>query len=476
MSGGGLRGRVLRGGVYLGARQALGLALSVCGAFLLMRALGPREYGLYAAALGFFTPLQLVSQLGVGTFLIRQEEEPPRVMLHRAATLLAGIGAVALLLGALALPLVTRWSRLEGAWLPSLALYAVLPIAGLASVPMALLDRRLDYRSVAWTELAGQTAFYVVALGVAFTRPTAWAPVMGWWTQQLVVLAGASYAARYLPRLAWDRGAAGEMVRYGTGYSLSICLYQLRRALNPLIVGRYLGAEAVGVVSLAFQLTTQLSFAAVSAWRLSTAALARVQSDRRRLRRAVEEGMRLQVPAVAPFLLLFAWLGPWLVPALLGEEWRALPEVFPYVAAAFLFGAVFTMQTSALFVMRRNLQVAATHLLQVLLLGGVGWALVPALGVAGWGVGELAALGGFAYLHRVTTRAIGKPAYGRALVLAAGCAAAMFTHQLGAGAVLPLAIALLFVRPWRDLIAALRALREARAEEGAGAAGLEAVR
>jgi PST family polysaccharide transporter len=377
-------------------------------------------------------------------------------MLHRAATLLAGIGAVALLLGALALPLVTRWSRLEGAWLPSLALYAVLPIAGLASVPMALLDRRLDYRSVAWTELAGQTAFYVVALGVAFTRPTAWAPVMGWWTQQLVVLAGASYAARYLPRLAWDRGAAGEMVRYGTGYSLSICLYQLRRALNPL--------------------TTQLSFAAVSAWRLSTAALARVQSDRRRLRRAVEEGMRLQVPAVAPFLLLFAWLGPWLVPALLGEEWRALPEVFPYVAAAFLFGAVFTMQTSALFVMRRNLQVAATHLLQVLLLGGVGWALVPALGVAGWGVGELAALGGFAYLHRVTTRAIGKPAYGRALVLAAGCAAAMFTHQLGAGAVLPLAIALLFVRPWRDLIAALRALREARAEEGAGAAGLEAVR
>jgi PST family polysaccharide transporter len=461
---------VLRGGVYLGARQAIGLAVSVGGVFLLMRALGPAQYGLYAAALGFFTTLQLVSQLGVGVYLIRHENEPTRKMLDRAATLLGLLGCGALLLGLLTLPALARWSRLEGVALPTFALYAALPVAGVAGVPMALLDRRLDYRSVAWTELGGQLAYYAVGIGVAAYRPTVWAPVIGWWTQQALLLAGASYASRYVPRPAWDRSAAGEMLRYGVGYSVSIWLYQLRRALNPLIVGRYLGAEAVGVVSLTLQLVTQLSFVAVSAWRLSTAALARVQSDPARLLHAVEEGMRLQVPAVAPFLLLFAWVGPWLVPTALGPEWRPLPEVFPFVAASFLFSAVFTLQTSALSVRRENAAVARTHLIQMSLLGGVAFALVPVWGLSGWGLGELATLAGFLHLHRATKRRIGSPSYGTTLVLAAACAVAMFAHRLGPGAALPLVLTVLIVQPWRDLAESLRALRAARADRQPGTA------
>jgi PST family polysaccharide transporter len=474
MSPGSLRRQVLRGGIYLGTRQAVGLAVSVFGAFLLMRTLGPGEYGLYAAALGFFTTLQLVSQLGIGVYLIRQETEPSREMLDRAATLLVLLGSAALLLGVLSLPALTRWSRLEGVALPTLALYAALPLAAVAVVPMALLDRRLDYRSVAWTELSGQLAYYAVGIGVALYRPTAWAPVIGWWAQQALVLAGASYASGYFPRPAWDGSAAREMLRYGVGYTTSIWLYQLRRALNPLIVGRYLGAEAVGVVSLTLQLVAQLSFVAVSAWRLSTAALARVQSDPARLLRAIEEGMRLQVPAVAPFLLLFAWLGPWLVPTLLGPGWRQVPEIFPYVASAFLFGAVFTMQTSALFVIRKNALVATTHLIQMLLLAGVAFVLVPLGGLAGWGLGELATLAGLVWLHRATTGAIGRPAYGKTLILAAACAGAMFTHQLGALAALPLALTALILQPWRDIAETLRALRAARADARPGTAGVGA--
>jgi PST family polysaccharide transporter len=459
-----LRGQLLRGGVYLGVRQTLGLLLSVGGAFLLMRMLGPREYGFFAAALGFFTSLQLVSQLGIGVFLIRREEEPEPLTLHRASTLLALLGAGAFLVGALTLPLVSRWSRLEEAALLTLTLYAALPLAAVATVPMALLDRRLDYRRVAWTELSGQAAFYALAIAVALFRPTAWAAASGWWAQQLILLVGACRASRYAPRAAWESRAAAEMLRYGAGYSLSVWLYQLRRALNPLIVGRYLGAEAVGVVSLSFQLVTQLSFAAVSAWRLSTAALARVQSDRARLLRAVAEGMRLQVPAVAPFLLAFAWAGPWLVPLVLGPEWQMVPEIFPYVAAAFLFAAIFTMQTSALFVIRKNLAVAATHLLQMTLLGVVGVVVIPSRGLVGWGVAELATAAGFLYLHGATTREIGRPHYGTTLVLAAACAGAMFTHQLGPVATLPLIVTAVLVQPWHDVAAAFEALRAARSE------------
>jgi O-antigen/teichoic acid export membrane protein len=459
-----LREQVLRGSVYLGARQVIGMVVSLGGAFVLMRMLGPREYGFYAAALGFFVSLQLVSQLGIGVYLIRREEEPSADVLHRAATLLVLLGALGVGLGGLTLPLVTRWSRLPEVALPTLALYAALPLSALIQVPMALLDRRLDYRRVAWIELSGQIAFYAVAVGAAVVRPTVWAPVLGWWTQQVLLLAGASRAASYLPRPAWDRRTVEEMIRYGFGYSAAVWLYQLRRAVNPLVVGRYLGAEAVGVVSLTFQLVVQLSFVAVSAWRLSTAALARVQADRARLLRAVEEGMRLQVPAVAPFLLLFAWLGPTLVPVLLGPEWRQVPELFPYVAGGFLFSAVFTMQSSALFVVRRNLEVGAAHLIQLILLAGVGLVLVPLAGLAGWGIAELSMIGGFLYMHRALARETGAPRYGKTLWLAGACALAMFTPVLGVLALVPLALVTVLAQPWRDLLGAVQALRTAASE------------
>jgi PST family polysaccharide transporter len=454
----------MRGGVYLGARQSIGLLMSVGGSFLVMRTLGPREYGYYAAALGFMLPLQFISQLGIGVFLIRREKDPDVETLHVAATLLALLGAAAFLLGALTLPPMSRWSRLEEAALPTLALYASLPLATVAAVPVALLDRRLDYRRVAWTELSGQFAFYAVAFSCAVVRPTVWAPVIGWWAQQLVLLVGGCFTASYAPRPGWNAGLVREMIRYGGGYSAAISLYQLRRALNPLIVGRYLGAEAVAAVSLSFQLATQLSFVAVSAWRLSTAALARVQSDSARLLRAIEEGMRLQVPAVAPFLLLFAWVAPSIVPLLLGPEWRQVPVVFPFVAGAYLFGAIFTMQTSALFVVRQNLAVASTHALQMILLAAAGLVAVPILGLVGWGVAELVMLVAFVYLHRATALAIGRPRYGATLALAAACSVGMLTDRLGLVALAPLAIVSILVQPWRDLSSVLQALRAARAE------------
>jgi PST family polysaccharide transporter len=457
-----LREQVLHGAAYLGVRQLVGMAVSLAGAFLLLRTLGPREYGYYAAAVGFYATFQLLSHLGIGVFLIRREQEPTPTTLHRASTLLGLLGLVGLLLGVATLPLVTWISRLPEAARPTLAMYAALPLAGLAQVPMAVLDRRLDYRRVAWIELSGQVAFLLVAVGVSLLEPTAWAPVVGWWTQQVVVWLGAGYAARYFPRSGWNTAASLDMLRYGLGYSVSTWLYQLRRAVNPLVVGRYLGAEAVAAVSLSFQLVVQLSFVTVSVWRLSTAAFARVQAEPARLLRAVNEGMRLQVPAVAPFLWLFAWFGPGLIDWLLGEEWRLVPEIFPFVAAAFLFNAIFTMQASALFVLRWNLAVGETHFAQLILLTLVGFLAIPRLGLIGWGVAELAAVAGFVLMHRATIGAVGRPRYGPTLLLAATAGLAMFTHQLGPVTLVPVALCSLLARPWRDVQGALGALRSAR--------------
>src|SRR4029077_18125039 len=86
-----LRRQILRGGMMLTARQAVGMVLSLGGALLLTRAIGPEQYGLYAAALGVLTYLQVFSQWGVSVYLIRREAAPSDEGYHQAATVLLRI-------------------------------------------------------------------------------------------------------------------------------------------------------------------------------------------------------------------------------------------------------------------------------------------------------------------------------------------------------------------------------------------------
>jgi len=450
MTRSGLRSQVLKGGVYLSVRQTLGITINVAGVLLLMRIIGPGDWGVYAAALGYFYILQLITQLGIPVYLVRAEDPEDRAVLNQAATVLLLLAAAGAVVGGLLLPLYEQATRLDLRG-PGYALLLGLPAANLAAVPLSHLERTLDFKRIAWLELSGQAMFFVVAIAAAALGRGMWAPVLGWWAQQSVLTLFGLALARYAPRLAWNRSAIRDMLTYGTGYSASVWAYQLRRIVNPLVVGRYLGAEAVGIVSLCTQIVTHLGFASVATWRLAMAALSRVQSERDRLLKAINEGMHLQVLAVSPFLLGFAWTAPWLMPVLLGERWRAVGVIFPYIATIFLINSVFTMHSSAMYVLRNNLSVGVSHAVQFVALLATAVLLVPRFGLDGYGLAEVSMIVGYVVLHGATVRVIGKPTYSHSLPLAVAASVAMFTHALGALPLLLLAGTLIVMRPWRDV-------------------------
>ncbi|HEX6558575.1 MAG TPA: oligosaccharide flippase family protein [Longimicrobiales bacterium] len=454
-----LRSAVLRGGVYVIIRQAVGTAINVVGVLLLTRAIGPGEYGVYATASGLFVAVQLVAQLGVGIFLIRTEREIEHETCWQASTLLLLLALGGLAVGIATLPLVVRWTRIPGIAPAALAVYAMLPLSNLAQVPLARLERALDYKKVAWTELASQTGFFAVALPLAFAGAGAWAAVSGFCAQQLLLFLLTHMAARYQPKLYWSRPIAREIVAYGSGYTASLWLYSLRRLVNPLVVGRYAGADAVGIVALATQIVTHLSFAATATARLSMAALARVQTSVEKLRRAISEGMRLQTLAVGPIVLVFGWLAPTVVPALLGKSWQNVALIYPYMGIWILANSVFNLESSALYVLRRNREMAIFHTVQTLLLVIAALLLVPRMGMIGYGFAELVALASYVVLHGYTARYIGALGFARNLALAAAFGAVILINAANVWSLAALALLAVLLRPWRDVAAVISDLR-----------------
>jgi O-antigen/teichoic acid export membrane protein len=438
-----LRQQVLRGTFYLVGRQALALVVSLLGVAILVRQIGPTNYGLYTGAASIAFVLGSIGTFGLDVYLVRRERAVTKADLDQAVTLLAisalivtvaTITLAAPVLGLLNLP------RFEE---PLRVIALSLPFTLLEAPMMASLERALDYRKVAIIEMVQQFVYYGVALTLAFLNAGFWSPVAGLMASQAWLFVATYTVQRYRPAFAWDRSLVRDMLGYGSSYSASSWLWQLRGLVNPLVVGHFLGAAAVGFVGLAARLVEVTAFVRNAAWRLSIAAFGRVQSDLTRFQRVVGEAMALQTLAVAPLLAALGSAGPWLLPAVFGHKWEPVVRVFPYIALGMIFQSVFSMETSVLYVVGRGRSVLPVHALHLTLFAGGAALCVWRFGVVGFGYGELIALAAYVLLDR-KVRELFPVSYRDALPWVVG-----FTPPLFALYVPPLAVPLL----WLPLVA-----------------------
>lgn len=427
-----LRTQVMRGGTFLVLRQGLGVIVGLGGVLLLTRAIGPEKYGLYAAILNVFVYFQSICQLGIEIYVVRREGEEDSQVYHQAFTLLLLLGLGGMLVSLLGLPLLQNWVRLEGFSSAASVVFLGLPLVLLNQVPLARLERKLDYKRVALIEMGSQLTYYLVALPLAFQGAGVWAPVAGWWTQQIQTLGLLYWSANYRPRFYWNLDLVKQMLTYSVGYSASAWVWQLRNLVNPLIVGRYAGAEAVGFVALAIRIVDVLSFVKAATWRLSIAALAHLHGDPTRLAKAVSEGMSLQILALGPLLVGVSWVSPWIIPLLFGNHWLPVVQIYPFIALSYLSNAMFNLHSSVLYVLKRNWEVTAFHTVHIALFAGTALLLLPRIqGLEGYGWAEVVALGSYAVLHVFVVQNIGSPDYRLPVVWWLALSAALFVHQLG---------------------------------------------
>ncbi|WP_201447883.1 oligosaccharide flippase family protein [Calothrix sp. PCC 7507] len=421
----------MSGGLYLALRQSIGMVISLGGVLLLTRLIGPEKYGLYAATFGIFWYLQTVCQLGIEIYLVRHEGEEKLQIYHQGFTLLLLLGIGGMGISLLSIPLIQSWVRLPGFSAIAQVMFLGLPLVLLGQVPAARLERNLDYRKVALIELANQIIFYLIALPLAFQGWGVWAPVMGWWFQQVQSTGLLYWASRYSPRLYWNPSLVKQMLAYSLGFSTSIWIWYARSLVNPLLVGRFAGAEAVGFVAIAIRLVEVLGFVKAATWRLAIATLAKFQGDQYRLLNAVTEGMGLQILALGPLLVAFAWVAPYLMPLLFGDQWSPVIAIFPFIALGNLTNALFNMHSSTLYVLQRNWEVTIFHLVHVTLFVGATALLVPHLGLVGYGWAEIVALLSYGVIHLYLVRSVGNPVYDMPGLWWAALAAALFVHPLG---------------------------------------------
>lgn len=452
----GLRSHVYRGGAYLGAREVLGIAVRSLGLLVTVGLLGPAGYGAYAGALALVVVLAFVAQAGVDTYLNRREEPFDDVLFDRASTFLAVSSVVVAGLG-LAASVAAAGVLEQGMSVPVLQiLLLTIPLNVLWAPAQARLDKQFRFRAVAALELSGDVVLHVTSVALILAGLGVWGPVAGFVAWQAWLLVGSHVLVGRVPRPRWSAREARAMVAFGLPFGLSQCLRSAEAVVNPLVVGPIAGTAGVGVIALSLRVLETFGFILRAGARLAVLAFSASLADRRRLRRGLEEAVLLQVVGLGALLAAVGVGLEFAVAAVLGDGWRPVAEVFPYLALTYLGMAFFSAQSTYLQVTGRVWRIVAMCALRLALLAGGTAILVPVLGLRGFGVAYALSLVAYLVTHRAV-KADTRYRPNVAFPWAAGFGAVLFAGVLPAALIpltlVPLAVALAADYPRRSVLA-----------------------
>lgn len=219
--------------------------------------IGPDELGLFSIAFSFVSLLAVLQEFGITRFIGGARElDDDRI--RTAFTVSLSISwAIAIVCVASAWP-VAGFYGMPGLLPLLLIIAASYFLVPLAIVPMALIQRQMDFRSNTFIEIGVVLANAVVAIALAWRGHGALALAWGAFAQQAARAAIAQWRAGFVLPIPPRFAGALPILKFGGGSTLLSALSQLGARLPELLIGRLLNTEAVGLFARAAGLAAQL--------------------------------------------------------------------------------------------------------------------------------------------------------------------------------------------------------------------------
>ena len=312
VAAGSLKGKAVRGGVWTIFGFGGGQGLRLFSNILLAQVLLKEDFGLMGMVSVVMAGLLMFSDIGIGPAVIQNKRTDP-AFLNTAWTIQVARG-LALWFVALAMsfPAAAFFDAPELRWvLPVAAGTAV--IQGFRSTNWFTANRNLSVRGMMLIDLGTSAVQAAVMIGWAYgIDPSVWALVAG----GLVSTAFSVTLSHCLPgirnRLAFERGAAGELVRFGRWLFLSTIVTFFAMHLDKLFLGAFLTTGAFGVYYIGQQLANLgPTLASRIAQLVGFPALSEVHRDRpERFDQAFFRLRRVSILPMVTVLAALVLLGP----------------------------------------------------------------------------------------------------------------------------------------------------------------------
>ncbi len=300
---------------------------------ILARLLTEADFGLAGYALVVIGFLDVLHDLGVGRALIYYDDTPRTRDTAFWTSLAVGMGLFLIVwVGA---PLVGAYFNDMRSVPMTRALGLTFPFSAVSNVHNALLSKHLNFKQKFIPDLVRSTSKGALSIALAWMGFGAWSLVWGQVGGTAVSIFAYFLVLRWRPRLRFDR----EMLRPLMGFGLNVVavdsLGVVFNNVDYLLVGRYLGAAALGIYSVAFRVPELLVKTLVN--NVSTVlfpAFSKMKDDSEALKSTFLVAMRTVTMATIPIALGLAAVARPLTLVLFTERWA---EAIPVMAAISIY-------------------------------------------------------------------------------------------------------------------------------------------
>jgi len=336
-----LKRRAIRGGVAKLSSQILNTALRIGSLVLLARLLTPSDFGLIAMVMVVVGVLNLFRDFGLSTATI-QRASVSHEQLSTLFWINLLVGVTLTCVAAASAPALAAFYREPRLlWITvSLAGSFVVNAAGIQHT--ALLQRQMRFTALAAMETLSLLASVALGLAMALLGLGYWSLVGMTLSACATYSIGVWTASRWTPGRPHHDATIISMIRAGGIITANSLVVYAAYNVEKILLGRFWGADALGIYGRAYQLInipTESLNSAVGAVAMST--LSRIKDDPSRLRSYFLKGYTLLIAATLPITAACALFADELVLLLLGHQWSSAAPIFRLLAPTILvFGLI----------------------------------------------------------------------------------------------------------------------------------------
>jgi PST family polysaccharide transporter len=335
-----LKAKTIRGGAARTTALAAGVILRVGSIMILSRLLDPTDFGLIGMVTAFTGVLKLFRDFGLSAAAVQSAT----VTEEQGATLfwinvLAG-GILTAITALLSPVVVTFYHEPRLFWITGAVGIGFL-LNGAGVQHWARLQREMRFTALAIIEIVSVLVSTLIAVGAARAGLGYWALVAMTVSAPLAVTLAVWLTTGWVPGMPRRGVGIRSMMRFGGTVTLNGMVLHLTFNLDKVLLGRFCGADAVGIYGRAYQLirmpTDDLNWAVGE---VAFSALSRIQHDPGRFKRYFLRGYSLVLALTVPITIACALFADDIVFVLLGPKWKEAAGIFRLLAPTIVIFAI----------------------------------------------------------------------------------------------------------------------------------------
>ena len=356
-----LKEKTIRGGAARLASQVASLALRTGAIVVLARLLDPKDFGLVGMVTAFTGVLSWFRDFGLSAAAVQRADitTAQHSTLFWINVLFGALLAVVTLAAAPAIAAFYHEPRLV--WVAALLGTAFL-FNAVGIQHSALLQRQMRFTAMAVISMVSLLVATAVAIGGAALGCGYWALVASSVIAPLVASIGFWLATGWVPGMPHRRAGIRSMMHFGGTLTLNGIVAYAGFNADKVMIGRFLGVDAIGIYGRGFALASMPTDNFNSAvGEVAFSALSRVQNDPIRLRNYFLKGFSFVLGLTLPITIACALFADHIVLVLLGPKWQASTEIVRLLAPTIAVMAVINPMgwlISSLGLVRRSLKIA----------------------------------------------------------------------------------------------------------------------